>query len=271
MNKALVTPFLIFVTAFGFRAYALDSSSEIPEINRFSIYRIEPLRDGLIIGVTSLGSLYAYASSDRLIHPRCPCDVMEVNSIDRQVIGNQSDLLDHVSDYTVAAAVAFPVALDWFDVGWSKEFGEDMTVLAESLSVNGGLVTLAKYTTQRPLPRTYQNDPSLVYNPRGYRSFYSGHTSVALSAMSTAVMTHRYRHPEDRWPIVLTAAVGASVAYERIAAGRHFYTDVIVGAIVGTAIGVSVPYLHHRGDEANTTFAVTPQEDGAMVVWKIKI
>ena len=35
-------------------------------------------------------------------------------------------------------------------------------------------------------------------------------------------------------------------AYLRIAADRHYATDVLTGALVGSAIGFSVPYLAHR-------------------------
>jgi membrane-associated phospholipid phosphatase len=32
----------------------------------------------------------------------------------------------------------------------------------------------------------------------------------------------------------------------RVEAGKHFYTDVLVGAVVGSAIGVAVPMLHRK-------------------------
>jgi membrane-associated phospholipid phosphatase len=40
------------------------------------------------------------------------------------------------------------------------------------------------------------------------------------------------------------------VAVERVASGDHFPTDVAVAAVAGTAIGVTVPWLHlRRGSE----------------------
>jgi len=35
---------------------------------------------------------------------------------------------------------------------------------------------------------------------------------------------------------------------ERVAAGRHFYTDVAVGAVAGAAVGTLVPLAHRRAD-----------------------
>lgn len=46
----------------------------------------------------------------------------------------------------------------------------------------------------------------------------------------------------------MTLVVGASVAVERVLAGYHFYTDVLVGAGAGLAVGTAVSVLHlHRG------------------------
>jgi hypothetical protein len=36
----------------------------------------------------------------------------------------------------------------------------------------------------------------------------------------------------------------AATAHLRVRAGKHFYSDVVVGALVGSAIGILVPRLH---------------------------
>lgn len=245
-------------------------AEELQPKQNLSLYHVDPVVDGTIIGITSFISIYDYSKSENFINTRCPCDPSEVNSFDRSAIGNNNDFLDYFSDVSVAAAVIFPVALDWYDVGYSKEFGEDMAILAESLSLNGGLVTLAKYSAQRPLPRTYAGDPSLIAEPRGYRSFYSGHTSLTFAALTTGAYTYTLRHPDTRWPWYLAALVGTSVAFERVAAGKHFPSDVIVGALVGTAVGISVPYFHKREDFKNQTFGILPFDDGIYVQWKMR-
>jgi membrane-associated phospholipid phosphatase len=107
---------------------------------------------------------------------------------------------------------------------------------------------MAKYTVQRPLPRTYAGDPTLLSRPGGYRSFYSGHVSVVFAALSVTAMTLEVRHHQHVWPWILAVAVGTMVAVERVAAGRHFYTDVAVGAVAGTAVGTLVPLAHRRAD-----------------------
>lgn len=249
---------LLLIFFIGTNVYAKTSAIQ-------SIYKIDPWADGLIIGVSSLGITGAYFDSELLIQPRCPCDLNEINSLDRSVVGNKDDNLDRVSDLAVVASVAVPVYLDWQELGLSQEFKEDAVVFLETLTVNASLVTFAKYNVQRPLPRTYEGDPSLVQSFRGYRSFYSGHTSTVFAALSMASYTYQERHGEATWPWVVTAVFGASVAYARIAAGRHFYTDVLVGAGMGTAVGVLVPWLHSR--ERLNRLTLLPMNDGLGIAW----
>ena len=49
--------------------------------------------------------------------------------------------------------------------------------------------------------------------------------------------------------VVITGIDNAAVtASLRVAAGKHFFTDVLTGAGVGSAVGFLVPYLHRRGE-----------------------
>gem|GEM_PF-4625413 len=78
-------------------------------------------------------------------------------------------------------------------------------------------------------------------------SFVSGHSSVAFSTVVTAsiVATLRgYRVAPLMWSLGLPMA--ATVAYLRVAADRHYLTDVVAGAGLGTAIGILLPLLLHR-------------------------
>ena len=78
-------------------------------------------------------------------------------------------------------------------------------------------------------------------------SFYSGHTTEAVSlavAAGTVSSLRGYRLAPLVWsaglPIALTSG------YLRIAGDRHYFTDVLVGAIAGASVGLLVPYVFHR-------------------------
>ena len=40
-------------------------------------------------------------------------------------------------------------------------------------------------------------------------------------------------------------AVAATTGYLRIAADKHYFSDVLSGALIGSAVGFMVPYLFH--------------------------
>lgn len=210
------------------------------------IYELHPIVDvPVTVGAAALAAV-PYAFSSKLIHPRCPCDKAEVPRFERFAVGLHGEAADVASDVAVALAVGAPLAIDAWRLGFGPALGEDVGVLSETLAVNSALVVLAKYAAQRPLPRTYAGDPALVGSPRGYRSFYSGHTSTAVSALTVAAWTSHLREGPSPWPWLETAGVGAGVGVLRVAAGRHFPSDVAMGALAGFGAGTVVPLLHAR-------------------------
>ena len=220
---------------------------------RASVYRLTPTVDvpviaaaGIFVGVTEL-------SSEQIVRTRCPCSVAEVNAFDRFAIGNESALARAFSDITVLAAMSVPLALDAVELGFREPLLEDAVVLVETLAVNTAVGSATKLLVQRPRPRTYAGDPTSLKDPQGYQSFFSGHTSTAFAALTAASITMRMRYGEQYWPWAVTVVVGA--------------TDVITGALAGSAIGVLVPLLHvrHAGDADRV--AITPIDDGAVVSW----
>jgi membrane-associated phospholipid phosphatase len=230
-----------------------------------SVYRIDLPWDIAVSTVATAAILVPYAQTDSIIHPHCPCPESEVPGFDRWAIGFASDTADNVSTVTAALAIAGPLVLDLADVGASEPFLEDTAVFAETLLVNGALATTAKYSVQRPIPRVYSG---VATAPSDYRSFYSGHTSTTFAALTAASMTWTLRHGSTWWPWVVTAVVGVSVGLERVYAGRHFPSDVLVGAAAGTLVGLAVPWLHARARIGPGTLDVAPASGGALLVWK---
>jgi membrane-associated phospholipid phosphatase len=190
------------------------------------------------------------------IEHRCPCDPAEVNRLDRFAVDLHSQTAQVASDVTVGLAVGVPLLVDALRLGFGPALTADAVVYTETLAVNSALVVGAKYAFQRPRPRTYAGDPAFLTSDDGYQSFYSGHTSTAVAALTAAAWTARWRHGEQVWPWVVVGVVGAGVGAERVLAGRHFPTDVIVGAAMGFAVGTAVPWLHRKHDDP--AVAVSP-------------
>ena len=129
-----------------------------------------------------------------------------------------------------------------------------MIVFVETLAVNAALTAIAKVAAQRPLPLTYEGSPDYVGRARGYRSFWSGHASRTAAALTASAWTLRWRYGERGWPWVVAGVTTAAVGVERVAAGRHFPTDVAAGAAAGFVVGTLVPWMHlqRRGRVALT-------------------
>jgi membrane-associated phospholipid phosphatase len=228
------------------------------------VYHVRPNVDVAVTLGASVTTLLAYLYADRLITPRCPCDPGQVNHFDRGAIGNTSTTARRLSDLMAAAAVGVPLVIDVIDLGQGEALVSDAIVFAQTLAINGLLVGTTKIIVHRPLPRSYAGDPILIGKPEGYRSFYSGHTSLVFAALSASAMTIRLRYGEKTWPSVVTAIVGTTVGVARIADGRHFPTDVLVGAVMGTATGILVPSLHARKGSPLTGPAVMPTLGGGL-------
>ncbi|OGR91816.1 MAG: hypothetical protein A2992_08975, partial [Elusimicrobia bacterium RIFCSPLOWO2_01_FULL_59_12] len=192
----------------------------------------------------------------QIIKKQCPCDSGEVNRIDRPVIRYHSPVAQTAGDITVALALAVPPVLDGMDLGFkNKAFVEDLVVYAEVLAVNSAISNAFRYTTQRPRPDAYRLSPT-PSQPGGFASFYSGHTASVFAALSAASMTYNLRYGPHVWPWIVTAGVGLGESATRVFSGRHFYSDVAVGALAGTAIGTLIPYLHKRNKDL--TVRITP-------------
>jgi membrane-associated phospholipid phosphatase len=96
--------------------------------------------------------------------------------------------------------------------------------------------------------------------------------TFGLAAASGVVASRRnYRLAPLVWGVGLTLAL--ATGYARIAADRHYFTDVLGGAAIGTLVGGGVPFLLHPralGDAGaawagRTRLSVMPSPHGAII------
>jgi membrane-associated phospholipid phosphatase len=226
-----------------------------------SVYRLNWTADLTTIGVSAAAWLVPQLFLDQIVTPKCPCDRADVPFFDRAALGRSSAGARTGSQVAVVGMLLVPPALDVLDVrlrggSWAN-VGEDVVVMGEALLVNGALNELVKVTVQRPRPFTYHG--AALDDRDSYLSFYSSHSSSAFAVGMAYATTFSLRHPDSpyRGPIyVAVAAGGATTGALRILAGKHFPSDVLVGALVGSGVGIVVPRLH-RGHEL--TVAVSPR------------
>lgn len=213
------------------------------------------------------------------------CDRGGLNALDRTVLGKHSAGARTYSDIGLVSVIALPFALDLGDVliqrardrpAWKSRhlrgWGRDVVVLLETFAVNYAATNVVKVAVQRPRPFSYDADSS-VGDPQdgdARLSFFSGHTSTAFAMATAYASLFQARHPRSRWiaPVwVLGLGFAGSLAVARVEAGKHFWTDVLVGAAVGTSIGVIVPALH-RSDWLGERLALrlAPTRTGSLLM-----
>jgi len=207
-------------------------------------------------GAIALGSELA---KSELPGPYCglSCDPGSLNALDRTVVGNNSEVARKVSDVFLGVNIGLPFALDLIDVLVNRSsdgmrgYGLDFLVLAEVLAVNAALNNVVKFAVRRPRPLVYDptQDEASRREPDAALSFYSGHSSTSFSMATAYSYLFMLRHPGSKLIVpvwILSEGMAAATAYLRVDAGKHFWTDVLTGALVGSALGVLIPYLHHR-------------------------
>lgn len=136
----------------------------------------------------------------------------------------------------------------------AREIPVDALLIAEATVLALDFNQIAKYAfaRERPfvhfLPRAPEGVRQLTASPSDDNlSFFSGHTTGAFAVASSAGMVaslRGYRLAPVVWSTGLISA--AAVAYLRIAADKHYFSDVMLGAVVGTVLGAGLPLLFHR-------------------------
>src|SRR5690606_29717337 len=96
-------------------------------------------------------------------------------------------------------------------------------------------------------------------------SFYSGHSALAFTAAMTGSYLYALGSDDERakavvWALQFTLA--SATANLRVRAGKHYYSDILVGALLGCAAGYLVPALHADG---RGVYKPSGVEIGAMI------
>lgn len=194
-------------------------------------------------------------------------DPTGLNFLDRPATRRWSPAADHASDYLVYAQLAAPVFQ--MVIGPGRDEGGRLALLYGETLLLGGATTFAlKSLVGRTRPFVYNDDPripaELKRSTTACRSWPSGHTTSAFASMVFFAATFEKLQPGSAargwvWGGCLAAATTTGVL--RYAAGRHYPTDILVGAVIGAAAGWLVPRWHEIEPDgasggAPTTFAL---------------
>jgi membrane-associated phospholipid phosphatase len=129
---------------------------------------------------------------------------------------------------------------------------EDALILAQAFAWNSAINLNVRAERVHPRPFVYGTCASAAQcdaRSKGEAAggFYSGHASAAFLGAVYVSTVYPLRHPEFEhkgwlWAGSLTAATGTAAL--RVAGGKHFPSDVIAGAAMGTLVGLGFIQLH---------------------------
>ena len=202
---------------------------------------------------------------------RDPDGVDRLNGFDLWSRGARWPTLDsqHTADTisNILGGAVVPAAIAGLDIalaraaGHGQYAGEDLVLVAKTAAAALLLNQAVKFWAARERPFVHALTPEERLNVEDpldkNLSFFSGHATFAFSsvvAAGTLAELRSYRGRALVWIVGLPLA--AAVGYLRIAADKHYLSDVLVGAAVGAAFGVGVPLLFHPREETASAVQV---------------
>lgn len=167
--------------------------------------------------------------------------------IDRDLVFPDDPLLGGISDIVVYGQALAPVGIAAF--GMERQDARDLLARHfQVLTITYGSTYLLKAAVWRARPFLYFSNvaPLRVADPAGANSFPSSHVAIAF-ASAAFISTVADQYWDERYTKMIifgSYAIASLSAVLRIAAGRHFVSDVLAGALLGMVVGWSVPTAH---------------------------
>ncbi len=230
-------------------------------------------RDVYVVGGFALATL-ALARRDREYVAGLQQPEAQANHLYRdaaagfEILGSQGALAVGVATYAVGRAGGYEAAAD---IGLH---GTEAILLSAAV---GGLI---KGTAGRIRPDAAPDAVSDDFqfgrgfrSPGAYSAFPSGHTAAAFAAAAVATAEAARRWPRGAWIVAPVMYGGASfVGLSRMYDNKHWPSDVVAGAGIGTIVGLAVVRYHHSRTENRIhrmllPAAINPTADGITVVW----
>lgn len=222
----------------------------------FAEYHWNKVNDNLILGTALLGSSLTvlYDKNDSIAYEPEKLN-FKINSIDKTATDNWSPGSAKISDILLLTQFTLPFSLLLNDkLDNQKE--EIALIYLQSVSVNTLFTFFTKSKVKRYRPYVYNQKISQLIktNKDSQSSFFSGHTSTSFTASVFMIKVihdnHLYENDKE-WIYTALLSGSALTAYLRYDSGKHFPSDIITGAIVGSVCGLIIPELHKQ--EANTS------------------
>ena len=187
-------------------------------------------------------------------------------SFDRTVRDNlvwenteRAHLLSNIDAFVVGPLVGFGLlALSDHDASAARLI-DDLLPIAETVAISQVLTQAVKFAVGRERPyRRFGTDTGKANDEN--LSFWSGHSALGFAITTSAgVIAHWRGYWTEPYIWGAGIAISLSTEYLRVAADRHYLSDVVIGGLVGVGSGLLVPRLMRRD------LKIVPAPNGAGV------
>jgi len=178
--------------------------------------------------------------------------------IDHRLHYDNSGIWKRGNQTTLIYGTIATVGIGAIALGDQSKLGDTFWRSVDALIVTGVATTAMKYTFQRERP-SQTSDPDLFFQGSHAQSFPSGEVAAMSAAVTPFIVNYGHEHPA----VYALALLPAYDAVARMKTRGHWQSDVLVGAAIGTGIGIwtahrksslivgwlpggfSVGYVHH--------------------------
>lgn len=187
----------------------------------------------------------------------------DINTFDRSAINYYSKKISLVSDVLMFGSVSLPFSFIFMDDA-KDELKNIGIMYFETLTLTYGITNLTKNIFQRFRPYAYNQsvDLSEKLDPDTKKSFFSGHTSISFASavfFSTVFSELSSNDQMKKFVWVGSLSLATTTGLLRYFSGKHFPTDVLVGAIAGGLVGYLIPQIHKSKD--NLSINISGKQD----------
>lgn len=167
------------------------------------------------------------------------------------------------SDIGMWSLMAAPYVIDAGILALARHRSPDVAlqmamINAEAAAVVYGLhgVTTLAIARERPYGlecgRGLEHGSEECRDPRRFRSFFSQHAANSFNGAGLICSHHLQLRlfglgPADAIACATALTAASAVAVFRVVGDRHWASDVIMGAAVGSLVGFGIPLLHYHG------------------------
>jgi membrane-associated phospholipid phosphatase len=179
---------------------------------------------------------------------------------DKPLAGRYSESADLASDIGSVFAIAPLVVggIAWHDgSSTGGEFATFTLMFFQAIGIGNGLNLAMRSLEIWPRPYMYSESgegrkKAENAKSEAYGSFFSGHTTAAFTVATFTDQWFRTAYPNSPYKGIMRASAYSLATLEsvlRIAAGKHYFTDVLVGALVGTGVSIGILEMHKDRNE----------------------